>query len=57
MINFFTKLIVKRFKNILKRLFYEKNTYSCIIFIKKSYFSLNSKFFHSKIKIWQKKTR
>ena len=38
MINFFTKLIVKRFKNIIKRLFYEKNTYSCIIFIKKSYF-------------------
>ncbi len=55
MINFFTKMFVKRFKNIIKRLFYEKNTYSRIIFIKKSYFSLNSEKFHSKIEIWKKK--
>lgn len=57
MINFFTKLFVKRFKNMIKRLFCEKNTYSRIIFIKKSYFSLNSKFFHSKMELWQKKSK
>lgn len=57
MINFFTKKFVKRFKNMIKRLFYEKNTNSRKIFIKKSYLTLNLANFPSKILLWKMKVK
>jgi hypothetical protein len=44
--------MVKRFISMINLYFFEKNTYSIIIFIKKSYFALNFVNFHSRIPLW-----
>ena len=48
--------MVKRFNNIIKPIFFEKNTYSSIIFIKKSHFMLNFANFGYKMVLCSKKT-
>jgi len=47
--------MVKRFISMINLIFFEKNTYSIIIFIKKSYSALNFANFRSRIPLWRMK--